>query len=360
MKRGGGRRYYRPDDVELLRGIRHLLYDEGYTIKGVQRILKEQGVRHVIESVEPGSDGTEQGHNAEHVALGPTMSEEPDYPAEPNRLEVQRPPLVNPHPPIQAAPPPTAPPSLSPPPQAPATAAHPAMTAPQAAHAPQVLAPSPSLAYGPSQPAQQAMPTQQLRPSQQPISGPYAANPVGAELAPPSSSQEAQVALHAAPVPSETAPYQAPLAFANSQGAQQGAAALQPAPQDYPHFGEQEHSAAPDHIRQDVSPDEMERADTLPKDLIAGEPKYLQGQSATVSVEDGRTQLREEEQKSGFFARLRGRQEVEPHDREPLPTSSERDGDLAPSMSRDEIRRLQSTLFELLECKRILDMARSD
>lgn len=47
LKRGGGRRYYRPDDVELLKGIRHLLYKEGYTIKGVQRILKEQGVRSV-------------------------------------------------------------------------------------------------------------------------------------------------------------------------------------------------------------------------------------------------------------------------------------------------------------------------
>jgi DNA-binding transcriptional MerR regulator len=47
LKRGGGRRYYRPDDVELLRGIRHLLYGEGYTIRGVQRILKEQGARFV-------------------------------------------------------------------------------------------------------------------------------------------------------------------------------------------------------------------------------------------------------------------------------------------------------------------------
>jgi DNA-binding transcriptional MerR regulator len=44
MKRGGGRRYYRPDDVDLLRGVRHLLYGEGYTIRGVQRILREQGV----------------------------------------------------------------------------------------------------------------------------------------------------------------------------------------------------------------------------------------------------------------------------------------------------------------------------
>jgi DNA-binding transcriptional MerR regulator len=47
MKRGGGRRYYRPDDVDLLRGVRHLLYGEGYTIRGVQRILREQGVTFV-------------------------------------------------------------------------------------------------------------------------------------------------------------------------------------------------------------------------------------------------------------------------------------------------------------------------
>ena len=47
MKRGGGRRYYRPDDVDLVRGIRRLLYGEGYTIRGVQRILKDSGVKFV-------------------------------------------------------------------------------------------------------------------------------------------------------------------------------------------------------------------------------------------------------------------------------------------------------------------------
>ncbi len=47
MKRGGGRRYYRPEDVDLLRGIRHLLYGEGYTIRGVQRILKDEGIKFV-------------------------------------------------------------------------------------------------------------------------------------------------------------------------------------------------------------------------------------------------------------------------------------------------------------------------
>ena len=48
MKRAGGRRYYRPQDVDLLRGIRKLLYDDGYTIKGVQKILREHGIAHVV------------------------------------------------------------------------------------------------------------------------------------------------------------------------------------------------------------------------------------------------------------------------------------------------------------------------
>jgi len=47
VKRGGGRRYYRPEDVRLLRGIRGLLYDDGMTIKGVQKILREGGVEDV-------------------------------------------------------------------------------------------------------------------------------------------------------------------------------------------------------------------------------------------------------------------------------------------------------------------------
>jgi len=68
MKRGGGRRYYRPEDVDLLRGIRHLLYGDGYTIRGVQRILREQGVR-AVQSVG-------QGHA---VALpAPSGDDEPE------------------------------------------------------------------------------------------------------------------------------------------------------------------------------------------------------------------------------------------------------------------------------------------
>ncbi len=55
MKRGGGRRYYRPEDVDLLRGIRLLLYGEGFTIRGVQRLLKEKGIGFVASVGQTGS-----------------------------------------------------------------------------------------------------------------------------------------------------------------------------------------------------------------------------------------------------------------------------------------------------------------
>ena len=48
MKRAGGRRFYRPHDIAVLRGLRILLHDEGYTIKGVQRLHREQGVRRLL------------------------------------------------------------------------------------------------------------------------------------------------------------------------------------------------------------------------------------------------------------------------------------------------------------------------
>lgn len=49
LKRAGGRRYYRPEDIDLLKGVRGLLYDEGLTIKGVQKVLREQGAKQVAE-----------------------------------------------------------------------------------------------------------------------------------------------------------------------------------------------------------------------------------------------------------------------------------------------------------------------
>jgi DNA-binding transcriptional MerR regulator len=78
MKRGGGRRYYRPDDIDLLRGIRHLLYSEGYTIRGVQRILREQGGRFVQAVWQEGAPrppaGSSDDETAEDIGAEPAPS----------------------------------------------------------------------------------------------------------------------------------------------------------------------------------------------------------------------------------------------------------------------------------------------
>ncbi len=90
MKRGGGRRYYRPDDVDLLRGIKHLLYGEGYTIKGVQRILKEEGVR-FVQAV--GREGTV---TPQSVSSAPLPAPEPDDLDDAPEAEIPPPPVVAP------------------------------------------------------------------------------------------------------------------------------------------------------------------------------------------------------------------------------------------------------------------------
>ena len=76
LKRGGGRRYYRPEDVQLLKGIRHLLYDQGFTIKGVQRILKDKGTRFVI--------GIGEGNPVGALAKHPSDDEDAALAADPN------------------------------------------------------------------------------------------------------------------------------------------------------------------------------------------------------------------------------------------------------------------------------------
>lgn len=72
MKRSGGRRYYRPEDVDLLKGIRRLLYGEGYTIRGVQRILKEHGVKSVQALADT---GTAVSFGAIEDAVGQSLME---------------------------------------------------------------------------------------------------------------------------------------------------------------------------------------------------------------------------------------------------------------------------------------------
>jgi DNA-binding transcriptional MerR regulator len=79
LKRGGGRRYYRPEDVALLRLIRELLYDEGYTIKGVQKLMREGALKQRLAQLE-----------AEQLAeqASPAMEAPAALPADPLRQQL--------------------------------------------------------------------------------------------------------------------------------------------------------------------------------------------------------------------------------------------------------------------------------
>ena len=69
LKRGGGRRYYRPDDIALLQRIKALLYDDGYTIKGVQKLLREGGLKTSGEAADAPAGGRAGGAKAELEAV---------------------------------------------------------------------------------------------------------------------------------------------------------------------------------------------------------------------------------------------------------------------------------------------------
>ena len=86
IKRGGGRRYYRPEDVDLLKGIKNLLYNDGYTIRGVQKVIKENGSKNILFSTNKTNSKLQQKtftdseniYNSEqnvHTRLGQTLSE---------------------------------------------------------------------------------------------------------------------------------------------------------------------------------------------------------------------------------------------------------------------------------------------
>jgi DNA-binding transcriptional MerR regulator len=94
LKRAGGRRYYRPDDIERLRVIKRLLYEEGYTIKGVQKLFKEQGAQALTSGAfEPRSlferlDIGEPANETDDAIAGPAVQavrdeERPDAPRAP-------------------------------------------------------------------------------------------------------------------------------------------------------------------------------------------------------------------------------------------------------------------------------------
>ncbi|MBW4093044.1 MAG: MerR family transcriptional regulator [Proteobacteria bacterium] len=76
LKRGGGRRYYRPDDIALLRRISDLLYIQGYTIKGVQRLLREGGGR-LADDIPPAAAEERAAAEAERIAAPPREPELP-------------------------------------------------------------------------------------------------------------------------------------------------------------------------------------------------------------------------------------------------------------------------------------------
>src|ERR1700685_2091301 len=78
LKRGGGRRYYRPDDIALLRRISDLLYIQGYTIKGVQRLLREGGGR-LSDDIPPATPDEQAAAEAEREAVVP-IEVEPQLP----------------------------------------------------------------------------------------------------------------------------------------------------------------------------------------------------------------------------------------------------------------------------------------
>lgn len=86
LKRGGGRRYYRPSDVEIIRGIRDLLYTHGFTIKGAQKLLKEQGGK--IENIEVLAGNSARSTNS-------VLSGASDKPAAPAETSVKQAPASN-------------------------------------------------------------------------------------------------------------------------------------------------------------------------------------------------------------------------------------------------------------------------
>jgi DNA-binding transcriptional MerR regulator len=86
LKRGGGRRYYRPEDVDLLRNIRDLLYTEGYTIRGVQKLLKEGGVRSLSESLERSAQARSTGQASAPAPAGLSLQQRQSLEAALNEL----------------------------------------------------------------------------------------------------------------------------------------------------------------------------------------------------------------------------------------------------------------------------------
>ncbi len=106
VKRAGGRRYYRPEDMLLIGGIKKLLHDDGMTIKGVQKLLATQGVDHVRAMSQPMGAGS-QDNVVAVISDDATAAPRPSKAAKPTPVDTPSPDMVEDVPEIQDAPPPT-------------------------------------------------------------------------------------------------------------------------------------------------------------------------------------------------------------------------------------------------------------
>lgn len=305
MKRGGGRRYYRPDDVNLLRGISHLLYDEGYTIKGVQRILKEQGVRHVTNSV---VQGGESAHEVPEAAAGAAPSANKaappveSAPAEPVEPKVQAPAQKR----KAAAAPPTSKPAVAPAPEPAAVESAPAV--------PKVASPAPAEIPEVVQAVSETAPPE-VKPPINNTGAPFSlSHNVPAHLVDAITEGKSTVENTPAPAPVPVPPQ----------------AALPQAAPVPAHVAPQ--AAAP------VAPPQASPPEQKAEEIIERPADVLPEGAADEAGKSG----------GGIFGRLKGGGADNELDNAKLDD---------PISHEDKIR-LENTLVDLLECKRLLDQIR--
>lgn len=239
VKRAGGRRYYRPADVDLLGSIKVLLHDQGMAIKDVQALLREHGAAHVASLADPDAPSAAQGDAAasdvepiENASAGPVQGDVIEATVEATFEPVEPPATPAPTPPAPAAAPGAwaEPASPAPATAAPTPAPAPAPQAmPPAAEAPQA-APTPVQA-DPAQPVQtqpvQTQPQMQAQPPVQPTVQPPAA--------PPAAASDAAEQTQPTATPAPTAPtYAAPVQDGVTQAAAPTQAPADPAPSYQP------------------------------------------------------------------------------------------------------------------------------
>lgn len=95
MKRGGNRRYYRPDDVDILRTIKQLLHQDGYTIRGVQKLMREQGVKQTVDAILSGEPAAHAAIERPDVAASIEKAQPTAERAENKRADTDTQPVIS-------------------------------------------------------------------------------------------------------------------------------------------------------------------------------------------------------------------------------------------------------------------------